>query len=154
MYAPKPTALRLIQNNPGKRAINKKEPKPKFKIPDPPEGMSDGARMEWPYFAKLVSDMRVLTVADGPALASLCEAWSEMKNARMRMELLGGPTYEVNGIGGTRYYSRPEQKVIQDADRRCRALLNDFGLTPAARTRIQVTDGEGDDEEATKNYFG
>ena len=44
---PKPTHLKLITGNPGKRAINLREPKPVPKMPEPPTALSAEARQEW-----------------------------------------------------------------------------------------------------------
>src|SRR6185312_2686519 len=44
---PKPSALKLLAGNPGKRALNKREPRPRREIPSPPAHLSDGARTAW-----------------------------------------------------------------------------------------------------------
>ena len=44
---PKPTHLKLLNGNPGKRAINPNEPKPPAELPAPPDYLSEIAKVEW-----------------------------------------------------------------------------------------------------------
>ena len=44
---PKPTALKVLEGNPGHRPLNKKEPMPKGKLPRCPEWLEDDAKKEW-----------------------------------------------------------------------------------------------------------
>lgn len=41
---PKPSALKELEGNPGKRAVNKKEPKPEVLIPSCPNHLTGVAR--------------------------------------------------------------------------------------------------------------
>ena len=43
---PKPTALKVLEGNPGHRPLNKKEPMPKGKLPRCPEWLEDDAKKE------------------------------------------------------------------------------------------------------------
>ena len=45
---PKPTALRLLQGNPGKRRLNDAEPKPKQSLPRCPDWLPANAKIECP----------------------------------------------------------------------------------------------------------
>ena len=45
---PQPTQLRLVRGNPGKRAINKLEPKPDGGIPAKPAWLVDALKVEKP----------------------------------------------------------------------------------------------------------
>ena len=44
---PTPTALNLVTGNPGKRATNKKEPKPRREIPSRPAHLTDEGKVAW-----------------------------------------------------------------------------------------------------------
>ena len=44
---PKPTKLKLLEGNPGRRPINDKEPKPKERLPQCPTHLSEEAKREW-----------------------------------------------------------------------------------------------------------
>lgn len=42
---PKPTHLKVVTGNPGKRKLNDKEPTPAREIPSPPEHLSDWGKV-------------------------------------------------------------------------------------------------------------
>lgn len=44
---PKPTAMKVLEGNPGKRQLNSKEPKPVKKAPRCPNWLEDEAKKEW-----------------------------------------------------------------------------------------------------------
>ena len=44
---PKPTAIKQLEGNPGKRQLNTNEPKPKQKAPTCPKWLDDEAKKEW-----------------------------------------------------------------------------------------------------------
>jgi len=48
---PKPTRLKMLTGNPGKRPLNPNEPRPEATIPDAPAELSAGARAEWDRLA-------------------------------------------------------------------------------------------------------
>jgi hypothetical protein len=44
---PKPTHLKVVTGNPGKRKLNDKEPTPAREIPSPPEHLTDWGKVAW-----------------------------------------------------------------------------------------------------------
>ncbi len=68
---PKPTKLKLIQGNPGKRALPEFEPDPERGIPAPPRWFPAEYFDLWAEIAPTLEEMRVLSLADGPALVLL-----------------------------------------------------------------------------------
>ncbi len=148
---PKPTKLRVLQGNRGKRAINKKEPKPLRKQPDPPPHLTEVALEAWDLYAPILMKMGVLTGADAIALERLVECYSEVRKLAEVVEA-EGHTYETTSQSGDLIIRRrPESAQLADADKRLRAYLVEFGLTPAARSKVDA-DGEQDEGKA-KAYF-
>jgi len=134
---PKPTHLRLVTGNAGKRPINAAEPKPRRERPSAPAHISDKARETWGYVTGLLDEMGVLTKADAIALEQLCEAYADSLAARDALRLFGSPYYEtVSQTGGVMHRAHPALAAMQDADRRIKAWLTEFGMTPSARSRI------------------
>jgi phage terminase small subunit len=85
--------------------------------------------------------MGVLTEADGLALESLCEAYSDLRSARAALAAAQEITYAtVNSAGNLMHRGRPENALIADADRRVRMWLSAFGLTPSDRARVSAVD--------------
>src|SRR3569623_481106 len=148
---PKPTNLRIIEGNPGKRALNKTEPKLPVAVPECPAILSERARGAWDSISPELIKMGVLTTADGMALTGLCEAYADWLDAIDAIKR-DGLTYETtNQQGETLIKANPAVAMKSNAVRRIRAWLIEFGLTPAARSKLS---GKGADKpEAPGDAF-
>ena len=67
---PKPSHLKLVTGNPGKRAINTQEPVPERILPQPPPELTAEARGEWDLVAGELNRLGLLTGIDRAALAA------------------------------------------------------------------------------------
>ena len=67
---PKPTRLKVPTGNPGKRPMNKHEPKPEPVVPDCPAEFGLVARREWDRLASELAKLKILTALDRAALAA------------------------------------------------------------------------------------
>jgi len=142
--APKPSALKQLEGNPGKRAVNANEPRPKVKIPPCPKHLSAEAQKEWRRVAKQLYDLKLLTDVDRAALAAYCQAWArwvqaekEMATEDFRMITLTEKGYPV---------LTPWFSVADKAMKQMKVFLAEFGMTPSSRSRVQVTPEEEVDD--------
>ena len=150
---PTPTELKLVRGNPGKRAINKKEPKPARRIPSAPAHLTSEAQVAWGRLTVLLDRMGVLTEADGFALERLCDCYAEILALREVIDLQGR-TYETTSTQGELVLkANPAVAMLADVDRRFKSYLVEFGLTPAARSKVQVKDND-DEEDPLAEHFG
>ena len=151
---PSPTQLKLVRGNPGKRPIRAAgEPKPGHTLPEAPVHLSARAKAAWDQIAPILSGMGVLTEADAVALELLCEAYADYSEAREELRAFGSNYYETTTqTGATMRRLHPAVSVMQEADRRIRNWLVEFGQTPSARSRIQITVPPPKDDPARK-YF-
>ena len=85
---PKPTHLKVLEGNPGKRALNKDEPKPQAKIPSCPSHLDKEAKAEWRRISKELLQLNLLTAIDRAALAAYCMAWSRWVYAEEKINQL------------------------------------------------------------------
>lgn len=111
---PKATALKALAGNPGKRSLNRKEPKPRPGIPVRPYYVKGSARKEWDWAVKEIPP-GVLTMADRPMLALYCIVQGHI-------------------VDGTLAGRAPNAALVAQA----RVLASEFGLTPSARSRMSV----------------
>jgi P27 family predicted phage terminase small subunit len=81
--------------------------------------------------------MGVLTVADTLALERLCDIYADILQLRDTIAV-EGRTYTVQTEGGFLIKANPAVSMLADADRRFKSYLVEFGLTPAARTKVKV----------------
>ena len=154
---PKPTALRIIQGNPGKRALPKDEPMPKIGIPKPPANLSVEVLAKYRELAKTASRMRVLSLSDGEALVLMAKVAVELDECEVLIETHGRTYIKKSTYNGETIVANPAVAMYSDASRRFSAYLTAFGMTPAARTRIQTVKPEKPDAakaDPKKEFFG
>lgn len=151
---PKPTSLKLVAGNPGKRAINKKEPKPKRLIPSCPAYLSSESKVAWGRLSVLLDRMGVLTEADTAALERLCDCYSDILICRQSL-ITDGWTYKtVDAQGNTLIKGNPAATQLRAADSQFKAYLIEFGLTPAARSKVHGNPEEETKADPLKEFFG
>ena len=78
---PKPTAVKVLEGNPGKRSLNTAEPKPEKKAPRCPSWLEDEAKKEWKRMSKQLEQLGILTEIDMAAFAGYCQAYARWKEA-------------------------------------------------------------------------
>lgn len=135
---PKPTVLKLMEGNPGKRPLNDREPVPPPEIPECPEFLDAEAHAEWDRTSQVLAEMGLLTKADRSALAAYCVAYSRWVQAEAQVARYG--TIVKSPQKGFPMKS-PYLTVADQALETMRKLMVEFGLTPSSRSRIRVPDG-------------
>ncbi len=132
--APKPTKLKVLAGNPGKRPLNGAEPQFAPGVPTCPRHLSGAARREWHRIAHVLADAGVLTQVDRAVLALYCQAYGRWAEAE-RAVAKGGMTDKTpNGLEIQSVYLQIANKAMEQVKR----YGAELGLTPAARTRIHV----------------
>jgi P27 family predicted phage terminase small subunit len=132
---PTPTNLKLLRNNPGKRSINQKEPKPDG-VPECPGELSNDARKEWERIAPILLRMGLLTNADRAALAGYCSLYAEFIQAELAIRELGATFTTPNG----HVQVRPEVSIRKHALAGLTPYLARFGLSPSDRAGMETTE--------------
>jgi P27 family predicted phage terminase small subunit len=141
---PKPTYLKVLDGNPGKRPLNDREPVPTQGVPPRPEWLDEEARTEWERIVPELAAMGLMARADRAALAAYCTAWSRWVAAEAQVRKYG--TIVKSPEKGFPMKS-PYLCVADQALETMRKLMVEFGLTPSSRSRIRVADGAPADDE-------
>ncbi|CRL66295.1 Phage terminase, small subunit [Proteus vulgaris] len=150
---PETDPLKVVTGNPGKRKLNDKEPQPKREIPSPPEHLTDWGKMAWAKLTLLLDGMGVLTVADTLALERLCDIYADILQLRDTIAIEGRTYTTKTQLGDFLIKANPAVAMLADADRRFKSYLVEFGLTPAARSKVKMDGGE-EEEDPLNQYFG
>ena len=72
---PKPTHLKVVTGNPGKRQVNENEPQPDLSIPVSPPHLSDEAKVEWGRVCDQLYRLKLLSDTDRASLAANAQAY-------------------------------------------------------------------------------
>ena len=130
---PKPTALKVLQGNPGKRAMRKREPRP-GELLGPPADLCEVARAEWAELTRLECWGLVVTQADADLLEQYCRIHAQLKKAEGKVAEFGELVKSPNGF--------PCQSPWLNIVNRCRAdmfrIALEFGGSPSSRTRLSI----------------
>lgn len=136
---PKPTAMKQLEGNPGKRQLNNNEPKPKFKAPPCPKWLEDEAKKEWRRLVRQMEQLGVLTEVDMAAFAGYCQAYARWKAAEEFITNHGAIVKTPSGY----WQQVPQVSIAQQYLKQMSKFCEQFGLTPASRSRI-VTESAAD----------
>lgn len=148
---PTPTALKLIKGNPGKRAINKAEPKKVKANIRVPSHMDSLAKTVWKRVAKTLDELGVLSSTDLDTLENYCETYARIRRLRIELKKLGGTSYEsIKPDGEVLWKAYPQASQLDSAERNFKSFAVELGLTPAARSKVQVKEKQSDDDPLSK----
>lgn len=155
---PLPTKVKKLRGNAGKRKLNEAEPKPTLGEPEMPLGLSPAAKDEWRTIVPQLLRLGVLSKIDGKALGGYCAAFARWLAAEFDVAKYGltieepvidtttGKQRKLRGRFVVRLRKNPAISVSNDAMKMMKSFLIEFGMTPAARTRLRM-EKEGPDED-------
>lgn len=134
--APKPTALKVLQGNPGKRQLNDSEPtfEKTDEILKPPSYLSTYAKKEWKRIAPMLIKNNLLTDADITTLAAYCQAYHRWIEAEKAIRIYGMVCKTDKG----NIIQRPEVGIANKAMSEMVKYGKEFGLTPSSRSQLHI----------------
>lgn len=131
---PKPSHLKLLQGNPGRRPLNASEPKPPAQLPPVPEHLSDSAKREWARMGQQLLNLGLLTSIDRSAFAAYCAVYARWVEAEESLRQTGPVLRSPSGYPMlSPFYTVANQSLSQ-----MRAYMTEFGMTPSSRSRTSV----------------
>ena len=133
---PKPTALKVLEGNPGKRKLNEHEPVPPKADIRCPNWLMPEAKKEWKRLASSLKSMGVLTAADLTAFAGYCQAYARWREAEEFITKHGSIFKTPSGY----VQQVPQVSIAQQNLKIMQSFCTEFGLTPACRSRIIAGD--------------
>ena len=143
---PKPTAVKVLEGNPGKRPLNMNEPVSDKIAPDCPTWLSGEAKLEWERLSDKLVNLGTLTELDMAAFAGYCQSYARWKEAEEFIEQHGTIVKTPSGY----WQQVPQVSIAQTYLKIMNKFCEQFGLTPSARSRIvadTAEDKESDEME-------
>jgi P27 family predicted phage terminase small subunit len=135
-----PTAIRLLRGNPSKKAVTTAEPKPPAGVPTKPAGLPVDAGVIWDSTIALLADVPgLLTVADGPTVELFARTLARYRALEAFTEA-NGPVLCLRDDKGAVRFAQPSPQASLSAKLlpQIRGLAAELGLSPSARTRINL----------------
>ena len=138
---PTPTAILKLRGSPlATKRRNLHEPKGPPGKPRCPDWLDADAKVAWRHLIPKLEMMGVLTQIDGNALARYCRLWSRWRTAEAFINKHGEMYPLKDDRGKVKcFQSFPQVSTANKLAQQLTRLEQEFGMTPSARTRIQVT---------------
>lgn len=158
----KPTQTKIIHGTFRKDRAPKHEPQPErvLGIPRPPAYLSKYAKKAWKALAGELVEKGILTVIDTLALEACCEAYGQY---RLAHEAVFRPVDPETGKRGKRTFAEymegrnsqtmPEYTAMKGAWATFKSYLIEFGMTPASRTKLEISDKKGEETDPMERLF-
>ncbi len=138
---PKPTWLKIVEGNPGKRPLNEREPRPKMKAPERPKWLKGVARKEWEWVVPMLERLRIITEIDKGILVGYCVAYAALVDAEKKIKKHGDLMRTPSGYLQQSPYVGMRNRALDQL----RKFESELGMSPSSRSRI-VTGDFGNDE--------
>lgn len=132
---PKPTTLKLLAGNPGKRKLNRREPKVKPGVPAPPSWLGKVAKTEWRRVTK-EAPLGLLTKLDRQVLAQYCQNVQRIGELEQIVTESGYTFVSEKGY----VCQRPEMGMLKNLQTIQRGLCAELGFSPSSRSRVTITE--------------
>lgn len=158
----KPTELKVLEGNPGKRKLNNNQPKPGAADPDVPKGFKikrwapafpedKDTNFKAPIpakeaalmFEKLKTQLQtlgLLTEVDAEMLSVYCQAYGYWREASAYVNRYGMVMKGPNG-----FYQSPYLSVVNKQATIMGKIASEFGFTPSSRTGVETSPTRDED---------
>ena len=133
---PKPTPTAILKLRGTYRADRRpeNEPTPEPGIPDPPDLLVDEALIEWDRITSELNKVGILSHLDLAVVSAYCQAWARWLDAEKNLSKTGPVVKAPSGYPILNPWLTIANKALQQVQR----LACELGLTPSARTRINL----------------
>jgi P27 family predicted phage terminase small subunit len=157
---PAPTPTRLLALRGSWRAkVNPAEPRPEVARPDAPAWLSETARAAFDLLADQLHSVQLLTRLDENALVRYADLWASYRRCSEFIAKHGDvyvvrakPTTEGEEGRAIGFKTYPQSRRMTALAAELLRLEREFGLTPAARSRL--TSQVEAAEDPAESYFG
>ena len=128
----KPTHLKIIEGNPGKRPLHSRAPKQPSNRPIAPSWLSDDAKTEWRFIVPKLDAAGIITKLDRTTLAVFCEEVATFVEATEWVQSKG---ILVSGQKGEAV-KNPALQIQRDSARLIATYSRMFGFSPVDRANM------------------
>ena len=133
-----PTKLKIIKGTDQPCRMNPNEAEPDLAIPSPPEHLSQTASVEWGRVSQELYYLGLLSRIDRAALAAYCQSYSRWVEAELQLTQKGLLVKTKN----KNIIQSPLVGIANKSMEMMHKFLTEFGMTPAARARVQANKPE------------
>lgn len=147
----KPTQLKKLEGNLGKRPLPKDEPEPKIEHQDPPDDLDPDAVEFWHEMLPKLLTNKIMSEIDYWAFGNLCTLRARIRQIReeiIKEGLIDGlytkaEVFDTEGnVIEIKYKKHPIAMLEQDYYQQYRMYASEFGMTPRGRAGVSKYESE------------
>jgi len=156
MPGPKPTPTKILKMRGSWRGDTRKnEPKMEPGAPRRPTWLVGEGAAAWRQIVPRLDKAGLLSLVDRHALARYCDAWSRWQAASVWLREHGEVYPIKDDAGKVKYFKRwPQAAIYTELCGVLSRLEAEFGLTPSARTRLEVAKQPEQKPTGKGRFFG
>ena len=140
---PKPTALKKLAGNPGRRPLNENEPKIPEGKPTCPRHLNHHGKLEWKRIAPILYKAGLLNLTDRAMLAVYCQNWGRWVEAELKLKNME-EQFKIGQVIKTSNDNFIQNAWLGIANRAQDKMVKsavEFGMSPSSKSRIMVQIG-------------
>lgn len=146
---PLPTKIKVLQGTVRPEDLKRSQPKPTPIAPKCPSWLPKETRRLWKELAPQLEELRLLTVLDGHTFAIMLMHLSFAIEAAKRIKAEGIVAEDERGLPR----KHPLVQVLRDNSQAFKQYAAEFGLTPSARSRLDLADAKDPNDDLKKKYL-
>jgi len=132
MNPKKPTNLKILEGNPGKRTLAFNEIKPSPAVPVCPEWVHEYAREEWERMAGKLERLGLMTETDVAAFTGYCQTYARWREAEEHITIEGSVKVLESGYPQQNPYVSIAHKNLSLMG----VYIGKFGMSPSDRVGL------------------
>jgi P27 family predicted phage terminase small subunit len=129
---------------PGRHNVNEPQIESPESLREPPEHLSNEGAAIWRDRIGPLLDSRIITVADAPMFADLCQLEADYLEVVAELRATGFMVDSARDDGAR--VKNPAWQIAREMLQHINSMRRDFGLSPVSRTKVEATPKR---EEAT-----
>lgn len=143
-----PTPRRILEARGSWRAkLAADEPADKVQVPTCPDWLDAEGRAEWKRLSPLLRKRGTVHRISRGVLAGLCQVWSQFVKASRELNRL------LHDANADPLLIRRWSAISRESFTNYLRAAGEFGLTPASKTRVQVTGNHNASGDEKAKYF-
>jgi len=131
---PKPTVVKKLAGNPGKRPLQDNEPAAGVGLPECPEHIVGEARAEWDRLGAQMVEQKRMAPIYGGVLAAYCVAWGRWVEAEKQIQQCGMVITTPNG----HLAQSPYLPIANKAWAQMMKAIPELGISPSSQARVST----------------
>jgi P27 family predicted phage terminase small subunit len=146
---PKPTKLKVLAGNPGRRPLNPDEPIPETAIPSPPDFLNPDALQEWGRMSEKLYQLGMLAEIDRGLFANYCQAYGRWAETERQLK----KTSTIIKTKNDNIIQSPLVGIANKAAKEMRDAASLMGIPATMRSKVHAL-GTGEGKKKKTGFGG